>query len=135
MEILSFELYDLKVTESLCVFLSTGRDPWEDLTYSLRGSSSLGDRNHHRGEQSHDTAHHCCLILSLHSHSSEWNLSMDQTVFNLVLKPTGKVQFMISVAKKEKVFKTPRAAQSARPVPLQPLPPAAESCVDVSLHS
>jgi len=35
----------------LCVLWSTGRDPWEDLTYSLRGSSSPGDWDNHRGKQ------------------------------------------------------------------------------------
>lgn len=42
------------VLETLCKFLFyfTGRDPWEDLTYSLCSSSSLGNRHNHRGEQS-----------------------------------------------------------------------------------
>lgn len=38
------------------MLLSTGRDPWEDLTYGLCGSRSLGDGDNHRGKQSNKIA-------------------------------------------------------------------------------
>lgn len=44
--------FDMKLTENECVLVSTGRDPWEDLAYSLCGRSSLGDWDNHRGKQS-----------------------------------------------------------------------------------